>query len=148
MSDYIRSLVKKHRAFYQVSPYYVLLEERHGSSPATPRRIQAGFDVDVYGQNIKNEVTFPGSDPDYALGCGELEKITERVSNHSSGSCCLEVIPFPSRVVFDSRNHAAEATVLIRISHRRGLDQPAGVAEQHALEGLENQLSGLGIARR
>jgi hypothetical protein len=35
----------------------------------------------------------------------------------------------------------------IRIA-RRDLDQPAGTAEQQALKEVENQLRGLGVARR
>jgi len=38
--------------------------------------------------------------------------------------------------------------IRIRISHRRGGDQPAGLPEQHTLEEIENQLNGLGITRR
>ena len=34
MSDNLRSLIKEHHAFYEVLPYYLLLEERHGSSSA------------------------------------------------------------------------------------------------------------------
>lgn len=148
MSDYIRSLVKEHHAFYQVSPYYLLLEERHGSSTATTRRVQAGFDLDIYAENLKPELAFPGPDPDYALGYNKLKKIAETVSRNA-GSCSIEVISFPSRVIVDNRNHGkVEGTFRIRISHRRGLDQPAGLAEQHVLEELENQLNGLGIARR
>jgi hypothetical protein len=34
MSDNLRSRIKEHHAFYEVLPYYVLLEESHGSIPA------------------------------------------------------------------------------------------------------------------
>jgi hypothetical protein len=149
MSDDLRSLVQEHHAFYEVSPYYVSLEENHGSSAATTRKIQAGFEIDVYGVNTKNELSVPGSDPHYALGYAELKKIATKVSqNHADDFCSLSVIPFPDRVVLDNRNHAKEAMLRIRISHFRGLDQPASLSEQHALQELEAELQGYGIARR
>lgn len=141
------SLVKEHHVFYEVLPYYVMFEARHGG--LAPRRIQAGFDVEIYGANIKGELALPGPDPVYALGYAELQKIAEKVSRDAGGSCSVEVISFPSAVVVDSRDHAkVEAMFRIRISHSRGLDQPAGTAEQHALEEVEHQLRDLGVARR
>ena len=149
MSDNIVKIVKEHRAFYEVSPYYVMFEERHGSLKVTPRKLQGGFDVDIYGLNTRKELAFPGSDRDYALGYAELQKIAEEVSHHTSGSCVLEVMPFPSRIVFDTRKgDTVEGMIRIRISHVRGLDHPAGPAEEHALEKVENQLQGMGVTRR
>jgi hypothetical protein len=149
MSDNIVQLVKEHRAFYEVSPYYVMLEERHGSLDVTTRTLKGGFDVDIYGVNTRNEMAFPGSDRDYALAFAELQKIAQEVSHHTSGSCVLEVMPFPSRIVFDNRKgDTVEGMIRIRISHVRGLDHPAGPAEEHALEKVENQLQGMGVTRR
>ena len=148
MSDMIVPLVTEHRAFYEVSPYYRVLEEKHGPE-ATTRSLQGGFDVDIYGVNTRNELAFPGSDGHYARGCAGLQKIAEEVSDHTSGSCVLEVIPFSSRIVFDNRNSdTVEGMIRIRISHRRGLDQPAGPTEEHALEEVEKQLQGMGVTRR
>lgn len=140
MSDNIRLLAKEHHAFYEVLPYHVMY-----GSPAV--RIQRGFDVEIYGAN-KNELAMPGRDPDYALGYAALQKIAENVAHHASGSCSVEATSFPSTVIVDTRNHAkVEGMFRIRISHR-GLDQPAGLPEQHALEEVEKQLHELGVARR
>lgn len=147
MSEDLCEVVKKHHAFYEVLPYCVVLEERHGSPTALTRTIQAGFDVDIYGRNLKNEMASPGPDPDYVLGYLELQEMTKEILQQVSGSCSLEVIQFPSRVVLDARNHAVEGILRIRIS-RRDLGQPAGLAEQQALKEVENQLRGLGLARR
>ena len=84
---------------------------------------------------------------EYELGYTELQNIAERVSQHSTDCCSLEVIPFPNVAIID-REGKVEAIIRIRISHWRGLDQPAGPAEQRALEEIEEELSGLGIARR
>ena len=147
MSEDLREVVQKHHAFYEVLPYCVVLDERHGSPTAITRTIQAGFDVDIYGLSPKNKMASPGTDPDYALGCLELQEMTKEILTQTGGSCSLEVISFPLRVVLDARNHAAEGMLRIRIS-RRDLGQPVGLTEQQALKEIENQLRGLGVARR
>jgi len=148
MSHNLRSLIQEHHAFYEVSAYY-LLEHNHGTSaPKAARRIQAGFDVDIYGVNRKNDPEVPGWNSDYTLGYVELNKIAENVSRHATDLCCIEVIPFPERSVVDNRNRAKEAMLRIRISHHRGLDKPAGVPEQHALQEFETELQALGVTRR
>jgi hypothetical protein len=149
MTDNISSLVKEHLAFYEVSPYYVVLDERPVGLPATTRTVQAGFNVDVYG--VRTEDTEPAMPPpqEYALAYAELNKLAERVSQHASDSCALEVIPFSSTAIIDSRNHGqVEAMIRIQISHERGLDQPAGSPEKCALEEVEKELKSLGITHR
>src|SRR3974390_120975 len=111
MSDNLRSLIKEHHAFYEVLPYYLLLEERHGSSSVMTRRVQAGFDVEIYGVNIKDEFKVPGPDPHYALGYAQLQKIVEKASHRVDHSCYLEVIPFDSTFILDSRNQTVEAII-------------------------------------
>ena len=149
MSDNIAAIATGHHAFCEVLPYYIVLATKHEGLPDTNRTIQRGFDIDIYGLNIKSELAFPGSDPDYTGGCTGLERIADEVSQRASGSCFLQVISFPERIVFDNRNpKAVEGMIKIRISHRRGLDQPAGEPEQSALAEILNQLRGLGVARR
>ena len=149
MSDDIRSLIKEHHAFYEVLPYYVVLEERPVGRPATTRRVQAGFDIDIYGERTKNDTSWTPPPEKYGLGYAELQRIAETVSQHATGSCSLEVIPSPSTVVFDIRDHGKmEATFRIRISHGRGLDQPAGLPEQGALEEVAKELKSMGFPRR
>lgn len=70
VSENIYELIEHSDARYEVLPYYVVQEETHG----TARRIQAGFDIEVYG--IKpSHVRHPGRD--YVLGCVALEKLVE-----------------------------------------------------------------------
>jgi len=149
MAENLSSLIQEHHAFYKVSPYYVLLDERPMGLPPTTRRVHAGFDVDVYGESLKKALVMPGPDPDYTLGYSELQKLAEELSRHATQSCSLEVLEFPSTVFFDlRRNWKLEALLCIRISHWRGLNEPAGPAEQRALEELEKELKSLGVARR
>jgi hypothetical protein len=149
MADNFSLLVKEYRAFYEVSPYYVLLDERPVGLPATTRTVQSGFNVDVYG--VKTEDTEPSMPPpqEYALGYAELQKLAQKVSQHASDSCSLEVIPFPWTAIIDSRTRGqVEAMIRVQISHWRGLNQPAGLPEKQALEEFERELKSLGIAHR
>jgi len=133
--------------FYEVSPYNVVIEEGHGSRTATRRIIQAGFDVDVHGLSDKAELELPPPD-EYAFGYGEIKKIADSVS-HQAGECSIEAIAFPSTVFSEAREQFRSGAVIrIRISHNRGIDQPAGLPEQHALEELEKQLHALGLTQR
>jgi hypothetical protein len=147
MSENLEQLVKKYHAFYEVSPYHIVIEERHGSPTATRHIIQAGFDVHVHDLSNKSELELPPP-AEYAFGYAELKKIADGVSQHRS-ECAIEVIPFPATVFSDaSRHFQSEAVLRIRISHHGGVDQLAGLPEQLALEEVEKQLQGLGVVRR
>ncbi len=148
MNEALRTVIQKHRAFYEVLPYYVVVDAADGGPSPTALRVHAGFDVDIYGESPKKELLIPGPDPDYTLGYFELQKIAEDLSSHATDSCSLEVLEFPATVFFDLRRNAPEGLLRIRISHRRGLNEPAGPPEQRALEELEKALKNLGVARR
>lgn len=145
----LRSLIQEHHAFYEVLPYEVVVDDANGGLTLTTRRVHAGFDIDIYGESLKKELVIPGPDPDYTLGFSELQNIAKELSHHATDSCSLEVSEFPSTVFFDLRRHGKpEALLRIRISHYRGLNAPAGLPEQRALEELEKELKSMGIARR
>lgn len=147
MSETVQQLIEKYHAFYDVSPYYVVVEDGHGSPSATRRIIHAGFDIDVRGLSSKSELDFPPS-AEYALGFSEFKKIADAVSSQA-GDCFIEVIAFPATVFFEAREQfRPEAVVRIRISHCRGVDQPSGLPEQQALKEVEERLQALGIRRR
>jgi hypothetical protein len=101
----IRSLIQEHHACYEVSPYYVVLEQRPVGSAATTRRIQAGFDIDIYGERTTEDTSWTPPPEKYGLGYTELKRIAETVSQHVTGFCLLEVIALPSTVVFDIKDH-------------------------------------------
>jgi len=148
MAENLASLIQGHHAFYEVLPYYVVVNDANGGLSPTTRRVHAGFDVDIYGESPEKKLVLPGPDPDYTLGYSELQKIAEELSRHATDSCSLEVLEFPATVFFDVRRHAPEALLRIRISHCRGLNERAGLPEQRALEELEKELKSLGVARR
>jgi len=143
MSENVRELIDQYHPFHEVTPYYVVFEERPHGATAARRRIQAGFDIDVYGITASLERE-PYSD--YVLACTALQKVAETVLPHTSDRCSIEVIPFPSTVILDTRRHLQPKAMLrIRITHTRGLDQPAGASEEQALKEIEEQLRVLGV---
>src|SRR5271165_6256442 len=96
LSDNIRSLIEEHHAFYEVLPYYATVENEPPSHPAGIQRIQAGFNVDIYGVRTVDDEPVPPPAEEYELGWTALLKIAGTVSEYMADSCSLEVIPFPS----------------------------------------------------
>lgn len=142
--DSIRELIKRREAFYEVLPYHVVVEERLPGRAVTTRRIQAGFDIDVYGDITMSEL---GSSPDRALSYAALQDIASTAADQSSESCSIEVIPLDSALVLDSRRKfQPEGMVRVRITHSRGLDQPSGVSEESAMRAILRQLHELGVS--
>ena len=141
MSENIRELIEQHHSFYEVLPYYIVQEQRtHG----TTKRIQVGFDIDVYGTKPSHE-RHPGRD--YLLGYLELEKLVETILPKTGEACSVEVISFPSTVVLDTKRQFQEEGMLrIRITHK-GL-QPAGEPEERALKEIKERLHDLGLRQR
>ena len=138
MSEKTRELIEQHHAFYQVLPYYVVQEQ---GTQKSAKKIQAGFDIDVYGIKPSHE-QHPGRD--YWFGYVALEKLVETILPHTGQSCSVEVIPFTSTVVIDTKRRFQEEGMLrIRITHR-GL-QPAGESEERALKEIKDRLHDLGL---
>ena len=149
MDNDLHHLVEVHYAFYEVMPHYVTIEEGHGTSAAKTQRIQAGFDVNVYGGRTSEDPPLPGRSPDYALGYASLLELVKTISSHSVGGCSIDVMPFGSTVILDTKqNLQPEAMLRIEIRHHRGLEQPAGMPEQLALEDVEKELQHLGVGKR
>jgi len=141
MSHTVLEIVKKHRVFYEVLPYYVQLEERPPGNTSARRKVLAGFEVDVYGARTREE---HGPETDYRTGYAALMDVVEKVLRLSTDSCVIEVISSGSGVFLDPRS-GFQRTLRVRITHGRGLDQPAGAPEERALKGLQEELRDLGI---
>jgi hypothetical protein len=143
ISETIREFIERHRVSYEVLPHYVVLENRPPGANPTSRRIQAGFDIDVYGIKTSPESPPP---PEYELAFEVLTRAAETILANTDDSCSIEVIPYASTVILDTRMHFQALGMLrITIKHSRGLDQPAGAAEQHALKEMEERLKRLGV---
>ena len=140
MNEEVESLFKRHDAFYEVSPYYVV---------AMRRRVQTGFDVDIYAVRTDHADPFMPPPKEYARGSAALTAIANRVAHDSAGACWVEAFPFPASVTFGVRGHAGEPAAMFRIriapSHSHG---SVGAPESQALAEVERQLKALGIVRR
>lgn len=146
MAKDMAELIEQHHPYFEVLPYYVLLESHPLGSPPTTRRVQAGFDVDVYGDRVNSK---PGITEDYSLAQSLLDDLAHTVSAHADSACSVEVIPFDDTTYFDTRRHfQPEARLRLRISHQRGLEQPLGPAEQAVLKEVKERLNALGITQR
>lgn len=144
MSGNVSSVLKEHHAFYDVRPYFVLLEMRSPAGQPATRKIHAGFDVDIYGTKSGRDLR-PSAE--YSLVCSALQEVAGRVALHATQSCVLEVVSFGTSVMIDTKRHLErDAMVRIRITHGRGLSQPAGAAEETALREVESELERLGVS--
>jgi len=144
MSENVSSVLKDHHAFYEARPYFVLLEMRSPTGQPATRKIHAGFDVDVYGTKKGRDLR---PSVEYAFVCAALQEVAGRVALHSTQFCTLEVISFGTSEVIDTKRHLEhDAMVRIRITHGRGLSQPAGAAEESALKEVESELERLGVS--
>lgn len=149
MSETIRSLAKEHHAFYDVSPYYLALDESHGRGPARTLRVQAGYDVDIVGARSDADAPMMPPPQKYAPAYVELQRMAAEVSQDAAGACSVEAIAFPATAIIDAQGQGKVGALLrVRISHLGGLDQSAGPEERRALEAVEERLKAFGIARR
>ena len=139
----VRTVIEVRHVFYEVSPYYVMVDYPPVENGPAARMVMAGFDIDVFGLKASDE-----SQPsvDYELLHLTLQEVRARVAPRTTDACYLEVIPYDSSFYFDAKHNFREETLLrIRIAHQRGLDRPANKAEEAALQNLEVELRQLGI---
>lgn len=142
----LHTLIGRHRVFYEVWPYYVLLDLRNHGSPAVKRRVQVGYDVDLYGTGASQELRLANGDDQVPLAVDDLKQVAQAVLPNPSDSCAIQVIPFETSLVLDTKEHfQPEALLRIRITHCRGLDQPVGPLEERTLQDVEGKLRALGV---
>ena len=142
----IHQLIQEHHAFYVVQPHYTLTQTHEPDGGRASRTVHAGFDIDVYAL-VPAGKWQPAED--YWTAYASARKLIESIEAHATESCSIEVIPFASSVIVDTHTQMQrQARLRIRISHGRGLDQPAGPSEKCALKELETLLQGLGISSR
>lgn len=146
MSENVRESIQRHQAFYEVMPYYVVVDERPLAKRQPPRTVKAGFDIDVYGTKFSDG---PQHSAEYIQAYDTLKNVVATVRPDAIDCCRIEAIPFYSTVYFDPRKDFERQVLLrIRITHGRGMDQPLGEPEERALRQVQEQLDGLGLSRR
>jgi hypothetical protein len=141
----IHEVLEQHQARYEVRPYYVVLDQRSPGAPPTDQRVQAGFDVDLYGTLEKEQ--FPLFRSEGArMVVDYLQAVAKEIQPKTGHYCTIEVIPYEDSVVLDTHQQfRPQAMLRIRISHARGLDQPEGPPEEQALVEIRQSLHELGV---
>ena len=148
MSDSLQQSVKKYHAFYEVSPYNIVVEEGNGSPNASRHMIQAGFDVDVHGVSNNSELEL-GPPADYAFGYAELKKNCQNPVSHHASESSIEVIPSlqpcsPMHVDITSQKQRSESE-----SHTMAVLVSVPACRNNTwFEEVEKQLASLGVRRR
>lgn len=144
MTDNVREVLKQHHSSYEVTPYYVFIDERPNGAKPTCKTVKAGFDIDVYSDKSPDEA-HPSLE--YGRVHQALQKLTEAIAQDTGDSCFVEVVPFNSTVYFDPKQNFKSKTLLrVRVGHRRGLEQPASASEERAVKKLQEQLDQLGVS--
>ena len=143
MSGDIRQILESHHCFLEISPCYVVAEDRPPGGAVSVRRVQAGFDLDIYGVKMSRE---PDPPAEYWMVYNRLKEVADVARRENNGASCIDVIPYGSTIILDTKNHLQPMALLrIRIMHSGGIHEPAGAAEQQALRSVEAQLSSLGV---
>jgi len=141
----VHGILDRHHARYEVHPYYVVLERRPPKSPPVDQRIQAGFDVDLFGTLDKMELPRFHSEDGHTV-VRYFEAVGREVESKVGQQCTIEVIPYVDSLVLDTHEHfQPEVMLRIRISHGRGLDQPEGPPEEKALNAIRETLHELEV---
>src|SRR5215467_2995862 len=100
MAPDVHDVIERHHARYEVTPYYVVVNERSPEG-TTRRMVKAGFDIEVFETKTPAE---PQPSPEYELLYSVLQGVKAKVSPHTSDDCFIDVIPYDSTVYLDPRN--------------------------------------------
>src|SRR5260370_20409502 len=140
---YVHEVLEQHHARYEVRPYYVVLDQRPAGAPPREQRIQAGFDVDVYGTLEREQLPLYRSEGARTV-VNYFQTIAQQIQSKVGQQCTIEVIPYADSMILDTHQHfQPQAMLRIRISHDRGLDQPEGPPEEQALMAIRETLHAL-----
>jgi hypothetical protein len=141
----VRGVLDRHHVRYEVHPYYVVVDRRPPSGPPVDQRVQAGFDVDIFGTVDKMQLPRFHSEEGRSV-VQYFEAVARDVQSKIGQHCTIEVIPCVDSLVLDTHEHLQPEVMLrIRISHDRGLDQPEGPPEEQALNAIRESLHELQV---
>ena len=142
----VHGVLQNHNVRYEVRPYYVVFERRPVGGPLVDQRIQAGFDLDLYGTLNKIQLPLFESDEGHRVVDYFQTLAKEIQSKFEEHGTKVEVIPYADSLVLDTHQHLQPEVVLrIRITHARGLDQPGGPFEEEAVNTIRELLHQLEV---
>jgi hypothetical protein len=140
----IHELLELYHVHYEVRPYYVVLDQRPAGAPSVERRIQAGFNVDLYATLKKYEFPLFRTEDARAV-LNYFESLARETQLAVGQQCTVQIIPYESLVLDAQKHFQPQAMLQIHICHERGLDQPAGPSEEQALKAIRGALHELQI---
>ena len=144
MTNDTRELLGRTFIRHQVSPYYILLDERPIGATPIQRRIHRGFDIDLYGSPVKGELHLDSGYECLRSTLEDLRALAEQILPKNANGSEIEVIPFDESLDMNPAKHfKAEAQLRIRISSAGSLDQPAGPPEEQVLHEVTEKLEAL-----
>lgn len=146
MADDIRELIEQHHISYQVWPYDVVVDIHKQNAPTIYQKVQSGFDIELYGSGSGQDLDLSSGRDQFDSTLRALQTVAKAVMLKPPHTQCVEVQRFDTNFYFlPSHNFRPEALLRIRITHFRGLDQPAGPLETQTRDAIESQLQALGV---
>jgi hypothetical protein len=143
-----REIFIRHHVRYEISPYFIVLDVRRPGGTPSLRRIQAGYDIDLFGNHFDHVsgLSFANDEPRKTLI--DLCAAARVAIGQPVGSSTIEIVPGDATLVLNLKSHLdPEAMVRIRITHSRGLDQSAGVSEEKTFTAVIEGLKSLGVQK-
>jgi len=141
----VHEVLQSHHVRCEIRSYYVVLDQRPAGAPPKEQKVQAGFDVDLYGVLENEKLTLYYSEEARGV-VKHFETVAQEIQSRVGNHCTIEVIPYADSMVLDTHQHfRPEVLLRIRISHDRGLDQPEGPAEEQALIAVREALLEVGV---
>lgn len=133
----LKDLVQRHRVCYEVWP------ENVGTKEGI---VKAGFDLELDGVHAH-----PGND--ILPGCpqcqevyADLQRIAEWIMPKEERPTIYEIQPFDRSIHYPpKRRLRPEVSLIVKIVHRHGFDQPVDECEQMCLKEMRKKLAELGV---
>jgi hypothetical protein len=140
----LHEVFERYHARFEVRAYYVVWDQRPENAPPVEQKVQAGFEVDLYAVLEKPQLPLFHSEEARRV-VDYFGAVAQKIQSEAGQHCTVEIIPERSLVLDTQKHFQPQAMLQIRISHERGMDQPAGPAEQQALTAVREELHELGI---
>jgi hypothetical protein len=144
----IHELLERFQVHYEVCPYFVFADQSRAGAPHGTQKVQAGFDVNLYGFVASTQLPLFGSEGAHTV-LNDFGQIAREIEMRVGNRCTVEIVPFTNSLVLDPQQHFRPQGMLqIRIRHVRGLEEPAGASEDGALKAVQELMRELEIKRR
>src|SRR5260370_8610452 len=100
----IHEVLEQHHARYEVRPYYVILDQRPAGAPPIEQKVQAGFDVNLYGALEKEQLPLYRSEGARRV-VNYFEAVAQEIESKAGQPCTIEVTPYTDSLVLHNPHH-------------------------------------------